>query len=317
MIRRILSFLLCIGLSMVCLSGCFLPNEGSESAEGKLRIVATLFPQYDFAKAIAGDKADVSLLLPPGAESHNYEPTPQDILSIHNADLFLYTGAEMEPWAESLVESLPTRDSVVDVSAGISLIPMEEEAGHAHHEEEHTHHHHTYDPHIWTSPVYAKQIVQTICRALCAHDPQNAAYYRANTQRYLAELETLNQAFLSVTAQAKRKELIFGSPFSLYYFTSQYGLSYQAAFDSCSGESEPSVRTLVSLIEHIKKEKIPVVYTTELSDTRIAQTICEETGAKLLLFHSCHNISREEFQQGATYLSLMYQNVENLKEGLE
>ena len=133
----------------------------------------------------------------------------------------------------------------------------------------------------------------------------------------MTELETLNQAFLSVTAQAKRTELVFGSPFSLYYFTSQYGLSYQAAFDSCSGESEPSVRTLVSLIEHIKKEKIPVVYTTELTDTRIAQTICEETGAKLLLFHSCHNISREEFQQGVTYLSLMYQNVENLKEGLE
>ena len=311
-IKQAFLFLLC-ALLLCPLSGC--STMSSDSQEEKLKIVATLFPQYDFAKAIAGDKAEISLLLPPGMESHTYEPTPQDILSIHNADVFLYTGPSMESWAQSIVDSLPEEGiTVVNVSENITLKSVEEELEGHHHDDGH---HHTYDPHIWTDPLQAKQIVMTICQALCQADPQNAAYYQQNTTQYLSELDSLDQAFASAVSQGNRKEMIFASPFSLFYFTQRYGLSYQAAFDSCTGESEPSVRTLVHLIEYIKQEQIPVVYVTELSDTKIAQSICEETGAKILQFHSCHNVSKEDFEKGVTYLSLMWNNVENLKEGLQ
>ena len=247
-------------------------------------------------------------------ESHAYEPTPQDVLTIHQADLFLYTGPEMEAWAQSIVESLPADGPlVVNVSQGIALTSVEEEPGHSHDDG----HHHTFDPHIWTDPLQAKQIVQNICSALSNLDAQNADLYQQNTQLYLAQLDALDEAFRKVVAQGHRTEMIFGSPFSLYYFTQRYGLSYEAAFDSCTGESEPSVATLVHLIEHIKQAQIPVVYITELSAPKIAQSISEETDAEILLFHACHNVSKEDFQNGVTYLSLMWQNVERLKKGLQ
>lgn len=313
MYKKVFSFLLALGLTL-SLSGCSVPDPAHAAHEDKIRIVATLFPQYDFARAIAGDNAVVTLLLPPGMESHAYEPTPQDILSIHQADVFLYTGPEMEPWAQSIVESLPADGPlVVDVSQGIALASIEEEHSHAHHDD----HHHAYDPHIWTDPLQAKHIVQTIYSALSSVDLQNTEIYQQNTQQYLAQLDALDHSFRTVVMQGKRREMVFGSPFSLYYFTQRYGLSYEAAFDSCTGESEPSVATLVHLIEHIKQAHIPVVYVTELSDTKIAQSISEETGAEILLFHACHNVSKEDFQNGATYLSLMQQNVENLKKGLQ
>lgn len=313
MAKKAFSFLLSLFL-LLCAAGCSGPEPAPTASKGKLRIVATLFPQYDFAKAIAGDLAEVSLLLPPGMESHAYEPTPQDILSIHQADLFLYTGPEMEAWAQSIVESLPADGPlVINVSQGIDLALAEEEQGHAHDDG----HHHTYDPHIWTDPMQAKHIVQTICNALSGLDAQHADVYRQNTQQYLAQLDALDQAFRTVVAQGQRREMIFGSPFSLYYFIQRYGLSYEAAFDSCTGESEPSAATLVHLIEHIKQENIPVVYITELSDPKIAQSISEETGAEILLFHACHNVSKEDFQSGVTYLSLMWRNVDQLRKGLQ
>ncbi len=313
MAKKAFSFLLALCLTLG-IAGCSASTPAPTAQEEKIRIVATLFPQYDFAKAIAGDKAEVTLLLPPGMESHAYEPTPQDVLSIHQADLFLYTGPEMETWAQSIVESLPADGPlVVNVSQGIVLTSVEEEHGHSHDDG----HHHTYDPHIWTDPLQAKQIVQNICSALSNLDTQNADLYQHNTQLYLAQLDALDEAFRTVVAQGRRTEMIFGSPFSLYYFTQRYGLSYEAAFDSCTGESEPSVATLVHLIEHIKQAQIPVVYITELSDPKIAQSISEETGAEILLFHACHNVSREDFQNGVSYLSLMWQNVEHLKKGLQ
>ncbi|MGI5966873.1 MULTISPECIES: metal ABC transporter substrate-binding protein [Anaerotruncus] len=297
-------------------AGCAAPEE---PVAGRLRIVTTLFPQYDFARQLAGERAEVTLLLPPGVESHSYEPTPADIIKIANADLFVYTGQYMEPWAQNILDGVEMGGDVLDISTGIVLDPEdhdhagETETEHAAHAD---HGHGGYDPHIWTDPVNARQMVQNLADALCAADPEGEAFYRGNERDYLEALAALDREFSEIVSHGKRREIVFGGRFALHYFAERYGLDYTAAFDSCSHETEPSAQVLARIIDTIGRERIPVIYYEELTDPKVARAISEETGAKMLLLHSCHNVSRDELREGATYLSLMRQNAENLKEGL-
>ena len=310
------------------LAGCSSSNTSSDNSTStendpnKITIVATLFPQYDFARQIAGDKANIELILPPGVESHTFDPSPSDIITIHNADVFLYTGSNMETWANNIIESLPDSVHVLNVSQGITLLKSPS-GGHNHAEDDHDHTSeelnadelNQYDPHVWTSPV--KIMVQNILQTLCKVDPDNADYYTENANDYLSQLDQLDQEIRTVVANGNRKEIVFGSRFALFYFTHEYGLEYKSAFDSCSTEAEPSAKTVSELINEVKEKQIPVIYYEELTDPKISRSISEETGAEMLLFHSCHNLSKADFESGATYLSLMKQNVENLKKGLE
>ena len=187
---------------------------------------------------------------------------------------------------------------------------------HEHHHEEKDHDEITYDEHIWTSPIGAKELCRAICDALCAADSAHAAQYRANLETYLTQLDALNAAFADVVSQAQRCTLVFGDRFPLLYLCKTYGLEYTAAFHGCAGDTEPSLATLKYLIDRVRDEEIPVVYTIELSSRKVALAIAETTGAQVAQLHSCQNVTREEFDSGATYLSLMWQNVEALKEGL-
>ena len=290
---------------VVLLAGCASEKNvpaAKDATSDKIQIVATLFPQYDFARQIAGDKADVTLLLPPGVESHSYEPTPSDIIKINHSDLFLYTGKNMEAWSQKIIQGMTDAEShslVLDVSKDIKLAKTS-----------------GIDPHIWTDPLIAKVMVTNIQDALCKIDPANADYYTENAAKYSSELDGLDAEFKTIVSNGKRNEIIFGSRFALYYFAKQYGLNYEAAFDSCSSETEPSAKTVAKLIKKIKEDQIPVIYYAEIEEPKVAKSISEETGVKMLLFHSCHNITKEELEEGATYLSLMKQNAQNLKEGL-
>lgn len=288
-------------LSLLTLAGCSSNKDEpalKQGSTGKIKIVTTLFPQYDFARQIAGDQADIALLLPPGVESHSYEPTPSDMIKIKDADLFLYTGENMEIWSQSIIDGLEDSDcKVVNLSKDVELI----DDG---------------DPHFWTDPLIAKKMVDQISEALCSIDPGQADYYRGNAEQYKQELDRLDTEFRSVVENGKRNEMIFGSAFALSYFTKEYDLEHEAAFDSCSSETEPSAKVITHLINKIKQEKIPVVYYMEIEEPKVARSISRETGAKMLLFHSCHNLTKEEFDRGETYLSIMEQNVQNLKEGL-
>ncbi len=174
-----------------------------------------------------------------------------------------------------------------------------------------------YDEHIWTSPVKAMEIVRVIGQILEEEDPAHAAFYRENTRQYLEELHGLHQEFLQVMEGRRQDRIIVGDKFPFRYFADTYDLSYRAAFSGCGGEAEPSARTIAYLIEQVREYKLPAVYYLELSSHRVAEIIGEETGAKPLLFHSCHNVTRREFDEGITYLQLMEQNVNNLKIGLE
>ena len=317
--------LICLPV-FLCLAGC----APTEREDGRLKVTATLFSQYDFARQIGGDWVDVKLIVSAGMDSHSFEPTPSDMLDIQHSDVFLYNGGEMEYWVEEVLKSMDPVPAVtarmmdyVDVVEEEDVEGMEIEKFHLH--EGHSHaggaeddhfHEIEYDEHIWTSPKNAMKMAAAIADALTRADPTHEADYTANLEAYLAKLEALDQEFRKVVDQASRKILIFGDKFPFRYFTDEYGLEYRAAFPGCSTDTEPGIDTMLYLIDKVRREQIPVVYYLELSSTKIARTISEETGAKALLLHSCHNVSKEDFKNQVSYLELMEQNVKNLREGL-
>ena len=282
----------------------------------KLQVVCTLFPYYDFARVIGGDEAEVTLLVAAGKETHSFEPTPLDVIRVSEADVFLYNGGEGEQWVEDILSS--AGGNIPVTAAMMDLVDLHSEeivegmqvSGHHDHDEV------EYDEHIWTSPVVAQSICRGICDALCKADRENAGVYAARTEEYVAQLGELDAAFREVVENARRDTLVFGDRFPLLYFCKTYGLHYRAAFHGCAGDTEPSLGTLKYLIDKVRDESIPVVYTIELSSQKVARAIAETTGAKVVTFHSCQQVTREEFNSGASYLDLMWDNVEALREGL-
>lgn len=297
-----------------------------DSSDKKVKVITTLFPQYDFVREIAGDKVDVTLLVKPGVETHSYEPTSKDIMEINKADMFVYTGEYMETWAKDILDSL-TNDKlkVTDVSTGITLDKGEDDHDEDHEDEkehasEEKHdeegHNHEYDPHIWTNPEYAKIMVDNILKDLIKVDPKNEKYYTENANKYKNELTSVSEELRKAVKEGKRDEIIYGGRFAMHYFTEEYGIKYKSAYEGCSTESEPSAEVISSIIKEIKEKNIPVVYYEELVEPKIARAISEEAGIEMLLLHTCHNISDKDMKSGVTYLSLMKQNLENLKKGL-
>lgn len=308
--------------------------------ENQLKLVATVFPAYDFARVVGGDRAAVTLLLPPGGDSHSYEPTPQDIIAIQQADLFIYVGGESDAWIERVLESLgadapPTfamMDCVTALSEELTASMAAENGGEHGAEEAHAdddgaaHDAHDgapddaspeLDEHVWTSPRNAMAIADALAERLCALAPESAGIFTDNAAYYQAELKKLDEAFKAVVANGRRNLLIFGDRFPFRYFAAAYGLTCDAAFPGCSEDSEPSVKTVISLVSAIRDNQIPVVFYIEFSSRKTADILCEETGAKPLLFHSCHAVSAQEMADGVSYLSLMWQNVEALREALD
>ncbi|GHU71575.1 high-affinity zinc uptake system binding-protein ZnuA [Clostridia bacterium] len=286
----------------------------------KLNVIATIFAPFDFARAVAGDNADVSMLLQPGAESHSYEPTPRDIIKIQNCDVFIYVGGESDKWVSDILSSMDTShmrivtlmDCVEAVEEEIVEGMQEEDEDEVETEE----HEPEYDEHVWTSPRNAKLIVQKISDALSEADPTNAEAYESNTTAYLAELDELDAEFIDVVGTARRKTIVFGDRFPFRYFADAYDLTYFAAFPGCATETEASAATVKFLIDKINAEGIPTIFHIELSNEKMPDAIAEATGAKVALLHACHNISKSDFEAGVTYLDLMRANAEALREAL-
>jgi zinc transport system substrate-binding protein len=492
--RFFIFFCAVLSLTMSLYAGGRGDRAGSNN--GKVTVVTTIFPPYDFVREIAGTNVNLIMLLPPGSESHSFEPTPQDIIKIQRSDIFIYVGGESDAWAERILSSLDTSKlKIITLMDCVEVVEeeivegMEPEEEHSHGDEdfedadvkdrslaewtgewqstyplllngtldpvlehkaeedekqtvedfrryydtayktnaekivvgkdsityytngvpntvkynykgfkiifnnsgakrvrylfeasgnpgsapryvqfsdhlirpgediEHFHlyqsntsnealleewnHWPTYypadftgeeivqelighdheeevelDEHVWTSPRNAKLIVETISTALCEADPANAPGYRTNTAAYLEKLDTLDAEFQAVVNRGTRKTFVFGDRFPFRYFADAYGLSYFAAFRGCSTETECSAATIAFLINKVRNEKIPVVFHIELSNEKIADTICEATGAKKLLFHAAHNVSKRDFDRGITYLEIMTKNTVALKEAL-
>ncbi len=290
-------------------------NTSATTSDNQLTAVATLFPQYDFARIVGGDKVEVIKLLPNGVESHSYEPAPNDVVTINEADFFIYTGSAMEPWAATIIDGVNSDNlTVVDVSQNVPL--LEEGSGGHHMEGETDHGHYGVDPHIWTDPTRAMIMVDNIAAAFAAQDPQNADYYQGNAAAYKEKLTALDGEIQEIVASGQRQKIIFGGRFAFAYFCQHYGLDHDAAYDSCAEGGEPSARKVAALMDEIKNEGIPVIYYEELRQPTVAQSIADDTGAEMLLLHSCHNVTDAEIEEGVSYLSLMQQNAANLKKGL-
>ncbi len=303
---KILSLLLCAVL-FAGLAACS-QGDVNNNENGKLSVVCTLFPQYDFVREIAGDKAEITLLLTPGTDSHSYDPSPADMVKISGCDLFIYTGATMEAWAENIVSTLDESVTVLSLSA-----PHSQE-NHAEHDG--GEHDHSADPHIWTSPVNSMEIVRQICAKLCEIDAENASFYKTNEQTYLDKLTALDGKFRAVADSAQHKTVVMCDRFAMVYFCEEYGLDYIAAFDSCTSNTEPSPAVLVKIVNEVKSKNIAAVFCAELSNRKVADAVAEQTGVKVLELHSCHNLSADDFNAGETYLTLMERNLANLKTAL-
>ena len=303
-------------LAAILVMGAFDASRGAEAAERKLTVVCSLFPQYDFVRQIAGDRAAVQMLLPPGVESHSFEPRPSDMRTLNEADLFVFTGKYMEPWAERIVQSLDNKKLiVVDASQGIEL---QKEPDHEDRDEngETHHHHHEYDPHIWLDLSFAQKMVDTILAGLIQADPDHAESYTKNATAYKARLADLDAEFASIVKKGKHRTLVFGGRFAYLYFLKHYGLNYVTAYDTCSSEGEPGVQRIAQVIRYMKQKDIRSIFHEEFVVPKVAQSIAEQTGAKLLLFSTAHNLTRDEFEKGVTFLDIMKGNRDSVAQAL-
>ena len=312
--KLLLPLILILAAALVLMTGCGTSDNGED--DGRIKIVTTIFPPYDFARSIAGDEADVTMLLTPGAEVHTYEPTPQDIMKIQDCDLFILVGGASDSWVDEILESVDTENMEI-IRLMDCVEPLEEAhtegMEHHHHEEGGTPH---YDEHVWTSPENAMLICDKITEALERIAPEKADVFEANNRAEQEALVLLDTEFRDLIDNAPRNTVVFADRFPLRYFVEAYGLNYYAAYPGCAAEAEPSAATVSFLIEKVKEEEIPAVFYIEFSNERMADTICEETGCQKLPFHTCHNVTREEFDSGETYLSLMSGNLEALRAAL-
>ena len=307
---NVVTALICAMLSLA-LAGCT-PKEPAQRPARKLQVVATLFPLYDMARTIGGESAEVSLLLPPGAEAHSFEPRPGDILRLNSADIFIYTGPFMEPWAESLIKGLDTkRLLVINAGNGIPLLRQGEEQEHG---DGHKHQGGG-DPHIWLDFDNARTMVTTILAGFTAQDPAHAAIFRRNAERYQARLEELDRSYRAGLASCGTRTIIHGGHFAFGYLAKRYGLQYVAAYPP-SGDSEPNVRQMAAMVGLIRSTGTSAIYYEELVSPRLADTLARETGTRLLLLNAAHNVNRDDLARGVTFPALMERNLENLRQGL-
>lgn len=305
------------------------PQEHTSKEQGseKIQIVTTLFPLYDFAKIVGGDFVDVTLLLPPGVEAHAFEPTPHDMLTINNADALIYTGDFMEPWIEDIKKGAGANVLIVDTSVGIALMEerdhdeikddthTEEDPSFDNHNIENEHHHGTIDPHIWLDFDHAQIMIDTITNALIQKDPAHAQDYRKHASDYKDRLHALDAKYAASLAACDSRTIVYGGHYAFGYLGKKYDLAYEAAY-GISPDAEPSAQDLAQLITQVRTRNISTIFYEELLNDRVARTIAHETGTQLLSLHPAHNISKGQYTDGTSFISLMEKNLQNLTQGL-
>lgn len=328
------------------LTGCGAEKQGgnganaASSGSGKLSIVCTIFPEYDWVRSVMGDhaaEADITYLLDSGTDLHNFQPTAADMLKIATCDLFIHVGGESDKWVEDALSDSENKDmKVLNLMELIGDSVKEEELKEGMESDEHDHdhdeddhdeddHNHEeeegpeYDEHIWLSLRNAKAVCAGIADALSEKDPKNTGDYKENLAAYSAKLDELDGKFSDLTSKASNKTLIFGDRFPFRYFTDDYGLDYYAAFVGCSAESEASFKTISFLSDKLKETGCPCIFTIENSDKSIAEAIIRNSGrtdCETAELNSIQSVASADVKSGVTYLSLMEQNYDVLEKYL-
>ena len=318
--RKIIIIAVAIIFITEIVMGIFIKPKGKRNSD-KLNIVTTTFSTYDFAKQIAQDKADVEFLLGPGVDSHSYEPSSSDLIKIKNADVFIYIGGEMEQWVDKILETdTINKEQITLIKVTDCIDTIEEQEVDGAEEEEHEHEHEeegAFDEHIWTSPSNAIKMVNYISEKFSEVDSNNKEIYLENAKKYNVQIEEVRNKIQEIVNNKKRDRLVFGDKMPMQYFLNEFGLTASAAFNGCSTEAEPGTKTITYLVNKVKEENIPVVLYIELSTGKTAKSITQETGAKTMQIQTLHNISKDDFKNKETYVSLMSRNLQVLKEALQ
>lgn len=321
-VKKIISVILLILILLAIIYLMFkTDNIKKYDDTSKPTVVVTTFSSYDFVRQIAKDNVNLVFLLGPGVDSHGFEPGAQDIIQIENADLFIYVGGTLEPWSAKVVQNLPENTKTLRLIDCINLIEEVKIDGtvddHNHtHEESSDIDEREYDEHIWTSLENATKMVNFIEGGLSSIDRKNENLYKKNAKNYITEINGVKDEIQEIVNNSKRKRLVFGDKMPMLYFIEEFNLDVSAAFNGCAEETVPTSSQVAYLVDLIKKENIPVVLYIELSNGKVAKTLSEETGAKTMQIQTLHNISKEDFENGETYVSLMRRNAEVLKEAL-
>lgn len=323
--KNLISLLLVMIFSVV-FSGC--SKSVVEKDDDRLNVVAVGFVQYDFARAVAGDSADVSMILKPGREYHGYEPSFSDVKKISESDIFIYNGGESDVWIHNLMNSMdrPLKRPVA-LFEGAKLIERKDHGhshSHSHSHKESTHHHDgeevnemNFDEHIWLDFDNAIFFVEKICNEMCLADKENENQYRLNAKNYCDKIQELADYATEVKNEGNKDCIVVGDRFPYLYLTEYLGLEYLSAISGCGHESDANPSAIIKIIDKIRKEDIGVVLCSEMSDPSIARTIADETGTKVLTLHPCQTIGKADFESGKTYVDLMRENIESLKEALK
>ena len=320
--KRVISFL-CL-LVILCLTfslwGC---EEKSENGE-KIKISCTLFPQYDWLKNIVGNSENIelSLIVANGADPHSYQPSAADIMEISNSDMIVLVGGDSEAWVKEAIERSNSEIATVVLAEldGVTLhnVSSASEA-HDHHEHEH-HGHGAFDEHIWLSLKNAALISEHLTKKLCELDPENASLYRANADTYLQKLNMLDNSFKAAAENADGEAfMLFADRFPFVYLLFDYEIEYQAAFEGCSADVDASFDTVLTLIEEAEEHSCEYITVTESSDKALANTVvnsAKHTKMQILTMNSMQKVSEKDIKNGASYISLMQDNLEVLKVAL-
>lgn len=319
--KRFLSIVICFVILIFIINMLIVTFKEKNSKDlSKIQIITTLYPDYDIASKIVGDKAEVSMLLDAGVEVHTYEPSVKDMKKISDSDMFIYTGDNMEPWVEKLIQNLNNNCVIVDASKNVELLNSEEfiqkysvlyeDRRSLHNDEEYENHTHKNDGHIWMNPKNVLIMIDTICEKIVELDPQNKTYYEENASKYKKEIEDLDKKIEDELAKNKIDTLVFGGEFAYSYFCERYNLKVATSYTSCGEGAEPSVSRIKAIIDFIKENNISKVFYEELSTGTVANMISEETEAEAKVFNTLQNVSEEEIKKNISYVDIMKKNLE-------
>ena len=316
-IKILIFCVLCLGIFSAC------GAEIEEKPKGGLNVVTVGFPQYDLARAVCKNTANIKMLIRPGAGIHSFEPSLSDIVAIEEADVFIYNGGESDDWAERILLSLKNKDikiiSLMDTE-GIKLYDeMSIVYGHycgENHTQSHNHNSHSYDEHIWTSPKNTIILTKELSKVFCKLNPSMAKEYEKNANEYVGKLKKLDLELEDISQKSAHKLIAVADRFPFLYLAKDYGLEYMSLFSGCSPEGDAGPSLMAEMIEEMKNHSIDCVFHIELSNQKMADVIARNTGSKKLLLHSCQNVSAAEFENGISYVDIMEQNIKYLKEAL-
>lgn len=313
-INRLSALVCACTLSLSLLTGCGTQPADTAAGDGRLRVLTSFYPMYDFACKIGGDCIDVTNMVPSGTEPHDWEPSTNDLKNLEKADVFIYNGADMEPWADDLLVSRSDTLRVVEASENVELRTTDGEHEHAHEHEGADHHHGDFDPHVWLDPENAKIEMEAIRDALCAADPEHSTVFQSNYEKYAAELDALDAEFREKLAPLPNRTIVVAHE-AFGYLCDAYGLT-QVGIEGLSPDSEPDPGRMAEVIDFVREHSISTIFFEELVSPKVAEAIASETGAQAKMLSPLEGLSDEQAAAGADYFSVMHDNLAALMEAL-